>query len=988
MRLPRFITQFYDDLKGIGELRGTPYGMTPVLVLAILGMFGSFDSTLFNIGGPQFLRRGDISVNEIILIVQYVGFVALFSNLAVGWYADRHRRVPFVGIGTILSAIPTAFTGFGRSTVSVGAPRVAAAGAGSAVASVPQFSLLTDYYPVDARGRAFAGVNFFFLLGTIAAPAAAGLMFASFGLPKTFVIDAILIGLSGVMALLFLREPIRGYFDKRFAGANEEVARLENPPQSMGEGFRSAFSIRTLRRIFIAQSFGSFTGPVGFFYVLLLADKYSLGPVQIGLSFIPASIGAAIGSVYGGTLVDRFMRREPGRVMYVYGAFSAIAGLALVGYALHPPLVILLAVNFLVSLGSSLIGPAINTVVGTVLPANVRTQGIQAIGLSALPGLLFGFPLANIVFYKYGYGVVFYGALPFFVVAAVIYASAAPLFELDRRSAAAALIAAEEWRRNEQAGQSKMLVCRDLSVEYDGVRVLFGVDFDVTEGEMVALLGTNGAGKSTVLRAISGTQQASGGAIVFEGRDITHMPPHEISGRRLIHMPGGRGLFPTLSVRENLLLATWLEEDPAAAHEAVEEALTIFPALRDRTDAIAGTLSGGQQQMLSLAQAFMMKPRLLMIDELSLGLSPAVVGELMEIVREINRRGVTIILVEQSVNVALELADRAVFLEKGEVRFVGRTADLMRRPDILRAVYVRGTRGAGGGSGGGASTLDRRDGAEWRRRQAALSEAPPVLEADGIAKSFGGIRAIDGVSLALRDGEILGLIGPNGSGKTTLFDVLSGFITPDEGVVRLESVDVTHLSPDQRSARGLLRRFQDARLYPSLTVLEVILIALDRHLDVRNVALSALAWPGALRSERRARARAERLIELLGLLPYRDKFVRELSTGLRRIVDLACVLAAEPRVVLLDEPSSGIAQAEAEALGPLLRQVRHETGCSLLIIEHDMPLITGVADELIAMDMGRVLVRGLPDEVLADERVVASYLGSSEAAVQRSGSRT
>jgi branched-chain amino acid transport system ATP-binding protein len=136
------------------------------------------------------------------------------------------------------------------------------------------------------------------------------------------------------------------------------------------------------------------------------------------------------------------------------------------------------------------------------------------------------------------------------------------------------------------------------------------------------------------------------------------------------------------------------------------------------------------------------------------------------------------------------------------------------------------------------------------------------------------------------------------------------------------------------------------------------------------------------------RARAEKLIELLDLGAYRDKFVKELSTGLRRIVDLACVLAAEPTVLLLDEPSSGIAQAEAEGLAPLLKRVRFETGCSILIIEHDMPLISAVADELIALDQGAVVLRGTPDEVLNDERVIESYLGTSQSTINRSGSLT
>jgi ABC-type branched-subunit amino acid transport system ATPase component len=383
--------------------------------------------------------------------------------------------------------------------------------------------------------------------------------------------------------------------------------------------------------------------------------------------------------------------------------------------------------------------------------------------------------------------------------------------------------------------------------------------------------------------------------------------------------------------------------------------------------------------MLSLAQAFLAKPRLLMIDELSLGLSPAVVGQLLEIVRAIHARGTTIIVVEQSVNVALTLAEKAIFMEKGEIKFFGNTADLLARPDILRAVYVKGT---GALTSGPVSAIR----SERERRALELGEARSVLEVEGLIKRFGGITAVDGVSFALREGEVLGIIGPNGSGKTTTFDLISGFQIPDAGVVRYQGVDITDLPPEERARRKLVRRFQDARLFPSLTVFETLLVALDQKLEVKSALLSAASLPQARRAEKRARLRAEKLVELLELGAYRDKFVKELSTGLRRIVDLACVLATEPQVLLLDEPSSGIAQAEAEGLAPLLRRVRFETGCSILIIEHDMPLISAVSDELIALNQGRFVTRGRPAEVLEDERVVESYLGTTEEAVHRSGS--
>jgi branched-chain amino acid transport system ATP-binding protein len=635
----------------------------------------------------------------------------------------------------------------------------------------------------------------------------------------------------------------------------------------------------------------------------------------------------------------------------------------------------------LTAFGGALIGPAAQAITTQIIPPVVRTQGIQMLGLAAVPGIIFFLPMAGQLLHDYGYSGAILFSVPFALAGAFINMSAASFFEFDRRNAMAASMADHEWRVAKASGQGKMLVCRDIDVEYDGVQVLFGIDFDVEEGQIIALLGTNGAGKSTLLRAISGTQEASAGAIVFDGRDITHMPPHETAARGVIHMPGGRGIFPGLSVRENIVLGNWLNTDEPEVQQArVDEVFAIFPLLRERAGETAASLSGGEQQMLSLAQAFLAKPRLLMIDELSLGLSPAVVGQLLEIVRQIHARGTTIIVVEQSVNVALTLAEKAIFMEKGEIKFFGNTADLLARPDILRAVYVKGTGALT--SGGGASALR----SERERRALELGEARPVLEVEGLTKRFGGITAVDDVSFALREGEVLGVIGPNGSGKTTTFDLISGFVTPDAGVVRYQGVDITGLPPEERARRKLVRRFQDARLFPSLTVFETLLVALDQRLEVHSALLSAVQLPQARRAEKRVRLRAERLVELLELGAYRDKFVKELSTGLRRIVDLACVLATEPQVLLLDEPSSGIAQAEAEGLAPLLRRVRFETGCSILIIEHDMPLISAVSDELIALEQGRFVVRGRPAEVLEDERVIEAYLGTSQEAVKRSGS--
>ncbi len=254
----------------------------------------------------------------------------------------------------------------------------------------------------------------------------------------------------------------------------------------------------------------------------------------------------------------------------------------------------------------------------------------------------------------------------------------------------------------------------------------------------------------------------------------------------------------------------------------------------------------------------------------------------------------------------------------------------------------------------------------------------------GISVRFGGIHAVRDLTLSVAGREILGIIGPNGAGKTTLFDLISGFTRNDGGAVVLNGIDVTRWRPSRRARAGLGRSFQSARLFPALTVAETLSVAHDRFVAARDPLRAALHSPAWRRSERRVASDVEELIELFSLGAYRDKFVNELSTGTRRVVDLACQVAHRPTVILLDEPSSGIAQRETEALAPLLLNLRDALGASLVVIEHDMGLVTAVADRLVALDQGQILVEGEATTVLHDARVVEAYLGYSEAAVSRS----
>jgi len=260
----------------------------------------------------------------------------------------------------------------------------------------------------------------------------------------------------------------------------------------------------------------------------------------------------------------------------------------------------------------------------------------------------------------------------------------------------------------------------------------------------------------------------------------------------------------------------------------------------------------------------------------------------------------------------------------------------------------------------------------------------PVLLVEDLHLSFGGVHALDGVAIELHAGEIVGLIGSNGAGKSTLINVISGVLQPQSGSISLLGSDVSGLPPEMRAALGLARSFQAAHLFPGLTVRETIQAIVGSRKGI-GVLSSMARTPWARRAERECRAQADALIERMGLAPWADTLTADLSTGTRRVCDLALQLAAAPRVLLLDEPTAGVAQRETEAFGPLLRRIREELDCAVIIVEHDMPLLMGLCDRVYAMAEGRVIAEGTPEEMRNDPQVVASYLGTDETAISRSG---
>ena len=230
-----------------------------------------------------------------------------------------------------------------------------------------------------------------------------------------------------------------------------------------------------------------------------------------------------------------------------------------------------------------------------------------------------------------------------------------------------------------------MLKIHNLVVNYGAINALRGISLDVREGEVVTIIGGNGAGKSTLMKAVSGLEPVAGGSITFAGNDLTRMPAHRRVALGIAQSPEGRQVFPDQSVRDNLMLGAYLRDDKDSIAQDIEAQFALFPRLRERQSQMAGTMSGGEQQMLAISRALMISPKLLLLDEPSLGLAPLIVKEIFAVIRRLKERGVTILLVEQMANQALKVADRAYVLKTGEITSSGSAAALLADPAVREA---------------------------------------------------------------------------------------------------------------------------------------------------------------------------------------------------------------------------------------------------------------------------------------------------------------
>ncbi|MFZ9931030.1 MAG: ATP-binding protein [Ilumatobacteraceae bacterium] len=672
-------------------------GVGIALVLLIFTILEEFDRVAMQVLGPDIQETLGISDTVLLGLQSFGGVVLVLATLPFAWLADRRSRVRVLSGA---SGLWVAFVGLTGAVVNPFLMGVARAGSGfGASARIPIGpSLVADQYPLGIRTRIFAIEALGRPLGQVLGPLFAGAIVVAAGDDAgdwRVVFFALMIPATlSVLWSLALKEPARGQQEQE-AVLGSALTSIDEPPVRLSAAFQRLKKVRTFYFLVVG------IGVLGFALVavpgafnLLLEDAYGYSAFKRGWLGAVTWSGALVGIPIAGRVGDRLFRRNPPSSLKMMGGFILLYGLFVtVGLRFHDPVVMIA----LVTIGYSFQGMAFTQVgpaISSIIPYQMRSQAFAMVGVYIfLMGGFFGGLLAGALSDAHGERT----ALTSIVPPAALLGGLLIIYGSRYMKRDIALTVAELKEQQEERvrlasdpGNVPVLQVRNVDVSYGNLQVLFDVGFDVRKGEVLALLGTNGAGKSTILRAISGLVMPDRGVIRMNGRTITLVDPQFRTSMGLVQIPGGEAVFPTMTVAENLAIWSRQIADVDKRRQKLREVDETFAVLRERADQKAGSLSGGQQQMLALAKAVMLEPELLCIDELSLGLAPVVVQDILQVVERLKAQGTTMVIVEQSVNVALSIADRAVFMERGQVKFEGPAKDLLERGDLLRAVFLSG----------------------------------------------------------------------------------------------------------------------------------------------------------------------------------------------------------------------------------------------------------------------------------------------------------
>jgi ABC-type branched-subunit amino acid transport system ATPase component/predicted MFS family arabinose efflux permease len=693
---------FADDLlPGVGAteipfLEGLKKtGLATFVVCLLLFSLDLFQLPALTVLAPNMRDTFHVSDGAIVFISAASGSFLVLGAVPMGWLADRFRRGRILGAAGLVFSVMSVLSGLAPTIFLFFCARFGVGMAQSSTGPVSG-SLLADAYPIGMRGRIAAANGFVsstlgaispLLVGGIATLAGGGggwrWVFITLGLPVAVV----------AFFAFRLPEPPRGQHEMLHVLG--QVVKTERPaPISVEAAFSRILQVKTMKTMIMAFSalgFGLFTVPV--LSSLFLEHHFHLDAFQRGLVQTISGLGALAVLPFVGRHYDRLYRKDPSRAL-------RLVGMTLLPAALLAPIQYFMPNVELFTLfaipQAMLLIPTyyvIGAVLQSVVPYHLRGMG-NAVGAvyTFFIGATGGALLAGLLTNAFNVRVAILTLLiPSTIIGGVLIIRSSGFIRNDLSMVVAELKEELEEHERQQADPDRIPVVQASHIDYSygHVQVLFDVGLEVRRGEVLALLGTNGAGKSTILRVLAGLGTPSRGVIRFNGQNITLVSPEQRARMGIQLLPGGRGVFPEMTVLENIEMGSFIYRgDPADRQRRIQRVLDLFPLLSERRDSAAGSMSGGEQQMLALARVLLHDPEALLIDELSLGLAPIVVQELIGVVERLRASGLTMIVVEQSLNVAASICDRAVFLEKGRVLFDGPIKELIERDDLARAVFL------------------------------------------------------------------------------------------------------------------------------------------------------------------------------------------------------------------------------------------------------------------------------------------------------------
>ncbi|MCU1460749.1 MAG: transporter related [Acidimicrobiales bacterium] len=670
------------------------HGVAGVSLFTIAALVTLTIDNGFALLGPDIQKSFHINDAALGAVVFAASAAQFIFALPIALASDRGSRIKMAAFTLLLFAVVVPLMGLANSVwVFAGLAVISAIGHGPR--DTTHMSYLTDAYPTEARARIFAyhsgadpiartiGI---FIVGTIA---------SATGSWRWSTVIALL-GIPVALAILRLREPAKGLNESshilKRSGLDDDGADAGAPKVLFGSALQRLLRIRSLYWQLVAVAVLGFAGTgIPLFGSLYLKRTWHLDAGQRGHVYLVVGLAAFLGIPVAGFVGDRMFRRRPESCLVLAGACLAAFGTIYAASLYAPNLWVVTAGWFLAECMLAPVATAIAQTVAATAPPDMRSL---AYGLFGIYALVFGGFTGAVVLGAISDATSARFALaligPVCVVGGALLAIGSRHVRRDITLVIEdTLERYQEGRRRQAGGAVPALQVHHLDFNYGTQQVLFDISLEVAEGEVAALLGTNGAGKSTLLRAVSGLDHPTRGTIRIFGSNSTYLEAEQVLGLGVAMLPGGKVTFPNLTVAENLRVAGHsIRRDGPRLRAAVDEVYERFPVLVERRDQRAGTLSGGEQQMLALGRVLLTRPRMLLIDELTLGLAPKIVEGLIATVRQINADGATILLVEQSVNLALTLADHAFFLERGQVRFDGPTTELLARDDLLRPIFL------------------------------------------------------------------------------------------------------------------------------------------------------------------------------------------------------------------------------------------------------------------------------------------------------------